>query len=119
MLNPQAQKILNILQDRNWHCPQEWGYADGHCKRITDINKYLFPQDLKIDSKVCDCGNHNGKVFKRRIVLSEPHQTPNPAPRPIKKTHALYDCPSWNVFKVYCPDCRQVLQQQTKVKTLF
>lgn len=68
-LNPQAQKIYEILKDMEWHCPKEWGYADGHCKRITDINRYVGQFGEEIDSDVCDCGRHTSKILKRRIKL--------------------------------------------------
>lgn len=67
-LNSQASYIYNILQDRQWHCPTSWNYADGHCKRITDINRYVREFGLKVDSKVCDCGKHTSKILKRRLV---------------------------------------------------
>lgn len=67
-MNPQAQKIYSILQDSNFHCPSEWGYADGHCKRITDINKYLAPKGQKVVSAICNCGKHTSKVVARKIV---------------------------------------------------
>lgn len=70
-LNPQAEIIYQILLDGNWHCPKEWNYADGHCKRITDINKFLLPIGKEVDSKRCDCGRHLSGVFKRRIILKE------------------------------------------------
>lgn len=68
MLNPQAQKIYQILLDGQWHCPSEWNFADGHCKRITDINNYFKPQGLQVISTICDCGHHTSKVKKRRIA---------------------------------------------------
>jgi len=71
-LTPQAEKIYQILSDYNWHCPVEWHYADGHAKRITDINRFLLPQGLKIESKVCDCGRHQSRILKRKIVEIEP-----------------------------------------------
>ncbi len=67
-MSPQVQRIYSILQDRQWHCPQEWGYADGHCKRITDLNRLLAKDGLEIKSEVCDCGQHISKVLKRKIV---------------------------------------------------
>ena len=66
-LSKQASYIYNILSDWEWHCPQEWFYQDGHCKRFTDINEFLRPQGLEIDSKWCDCGKHVSKVLARRI----------------------------------------------------
>lgn len=69
-LNPQAQRIYDILKDFQWHCPISWGYADGHTKRITDINEYLAPQGLKVDGGWCDCGRHVSKIKKRRLVSS-------------------------------------------------
>lgn len=68
-LNPQAQVIYQILRDMQWHCPKEWGYADGHCKRITDINRYIDQFGQEIDSRLCDCGRHTSKILKRRIKL--------------------------------------------------
>ena len=70
-MNPQAIKIYEILKDGNFHCPREWGYADGHCKRITDINEYLLPKGQKVDSEVCRCGHHISRLKKRRIVVLE------------------------------------------------
>ena len=83
-LNPQAITILNILQDRQWHCPIEWGYADGHTKRITDINEYLKPQGLMVQGDWCNCGRHASKIKRRRIVQldqEKPHSVPNFAPQ--------------------------------------
>lgn len=87
-MNPQAEKIYEILKDGNFHCPREWGYADGHCKRITDINEYLKPLGQEVKSEVCNCGHHNSRIKKRRIVPQEaptrhrmppePRFTPNP-----------------------------------------
>lgn len=71
-MTPQAEKIYQILADGNWHCPIEWGYADGHTKRITDINRYLAPKGMKIESKVCNCGRHSSKVLMRKIVEIDP-----------------------------------------------
>ena len=71
-LSNQSQIIYDILKDGNWHCPQEWGYADGHTKRITDINDYLRPLNQKIASDWCDCGKHTSKIKKRKIVPIEP-----------------------------------------------
>lgn len=74
-LNPQAQKIYDILQDRCWHCPIEWGYADGHAKRITDINEYLKPLGLEVKSEWCDCGRHTARIKKRKIGEKLPYLT--------------------------------------------
>lgn len=71
-MNPQAIKIYEILLDGNWHCPIEWGYADGHTKRITDISRYITPRGQKIASTWCDCGRHTSKVLKRKIVTTSP-----------------------------------------------
>ena len=69
-LNPQAEKIYEILKNPGWHCPIEWGYADGHTKRITDINEYLKPLGKKIESDWCNCGRHISKIKARRIANS-------------------------------------------------
>lgn len=71
-LSGQSWLIYNILYDKQWHCPIEWGYADGHCKRITDINRELEKQGEKIISEACDCGRHTSKILKRKIVSTEP-----------------------------------------------
>jgi hypothetical protein len=66
-LSKQASYIYNILSDWEWHCGIDWGYSDGHAKRITDINEFLRPQGLEVDSKWCNCGRHVSKVLARRI----------------------------------------------------
>ena len=82
-LNPQAIKILDILDTGGWHCCSEWHYADGHCKRISDINEYLKPQGKKVIGEVCKCGRHTAKVYKRMIV---PLDTQSPRLAPILAT---------------------------------
>lgn len=67
-MNPQAQRIYEILKDEAWHCPMEWGYADGHTKRITDINAYLLSRGQEVKRDWCDCGRHTSKVYKRKIM---------------------------------------------------
>ena len=66
-LNPQAQRILDILSDGCWHCAIDWNYSDGHAKRITDISRFIAPT-RKIISDWCDCGRHTAKVKKRKLV---------------------------------------------------
>ena len=70
-LSHQAKKILDILSDNKWHCGIDWSYSDGHTKRITDINRYLEQSGEMIKSAWCDCGRHNARVLKRRIVAKE------------------------------------------------
>ena len=67
-LTKQASYIYNILSDRQWHCPIDWGFADGHAKRLTDINNFLRDKGLMIESDWCNCGRHASKIKKRRIV---------------------------------------------------
>jgi hypothetical protein len=67
-LNPQAEKIYYLLQDLAWHCPIDWGYSDGHGKRLTDINRFLAPRGQKLAYDWCDCGRHTAKLKKRKIV---------------------------------------------------
>lgn len=67
-LNPQAQKILAILRNGFWHCPIDWGYADGHGKRLTDIKRFVVHEGLKLEWDWCDCGRHTAKLKKRRLV---------------------------------------------------
>lgn len=67
-MNPQAQKIFEILQDGRWHCPIDWKYADGHGKRLTDINRYLARFGQNLEWAWCDCGRHTTKIKMRRIV---------------------------------------------------
>lgn len=93
-MNPQATIIYNILLDGQWHCPIEWGYADGHCKRITDINRAVQKDGLKVESKVCDCGRHDSKILKRRLTKME------------QKISTC--CYSQMVFGVCAKDCKKV-----------
>ncbi len=65
-LNKNCQRIYNILEDKEWHCPIEWGYADGHCRRFTDLKQKGFV----IESKVCECGRHESKVLARRLIAT-------------------------------------------------
>lgn len=67
-LNPQAEKILDILSDGNKHCPIEWGYADGHGKRFTDISRYLAQFGKTLENDWCDCGRHTAKIKMRWIA---------------------------------------------------
>ena len=64
----QINKIYKILSDGEWHCPIEWNYADGHTKRITDINKIIAPEGKVVIGEACDCGRHGSRVKKRRVV---------------------------------------------------
>lgn len=64
----QTATLKQILSDRQWHCPIEWNYADGHTKRFTDLNLEFAPEGLKVIGIPCDCGRHTGKVYKRKIV---------------------------------------------------
>ena len=71
-LNPQAQKILEILQDGRKHCPIDWKYADGHGKRLTDINRYLQQFGKTLAWDWCDCGRHTTKIKMRWIIEQNP-----------------------------------------------
>ena len=53
-MNPQAQKILEILEDGGNHCPIDWRWADGHGKRLTDINRYLAESGKTLAWAWCD-----------------------------------------------------------------
>jgi len=75
-LSSQAQKILDILSDRQWHCPIDWNWGDGHGKRITDIIRYLEPFNKTIENDWCDCGRHSARILKRRIVSVTPKFAP-------------------------------------------
>ena len=117
-MTQQAIKIYEILKDKQWHCPIEWGYADGHAKRITDINNYLKTIGQEINSDWCDCGRHTARVYKRRIIaISEnlPHSE-----REYKGTieHSTQElcCPSKRIFGVCARDCQR---QEFKIKQLF
>jgi hypothetical protein len=70
-LSSQAALIYNILLDGEWHCPIEWGYADGHCKRITDINEFLKGTNKKVIGKACFCGRHTSAAVKMRKLVDE------------------------------------------------
>ena len=72
-LSAQAQRILDILSDGQKHCPISWGYADGHGKRLTDINRYLKPLGKKLDWRWCDCGRHTTKIKMRWIAENAPN----------------------------------------------
>ena len=76
-LNPQAIKILVILEDGEKHCPIEWGYADGHGKRFTDITRYLNQFGQKLENDWCDCGRHTTKIKMRWIAPLEPSYASN------------------------------------------
>lgn len=67
-LSNQCQRIYDILKDGQFHCPQEWGFSDGHCKRITDLNRQLAFIGQEIRSEVCNCGRHQSKILMRRIA---------------------------------------------------
>src|SRR3990167_1462969 len=74
-MTSQAQKILEILQDGQKHCPIDWGYSDGHGKRLTDINRYLKQFGKTLACDWCDCGRHTAKI-KMRWLASLPDQLP-------------------------------------------
>lgn len=111
-MNPQATTIYEILKDGNWHCPIEWGYADGHAKRITDINKFLEPQDKKVIGDWCDCGKHKAKVLKRKIVdgVKDVFKT-------TATTNVSYKtcCNSWIIFKEHARDCQTLKVKENKL----
>jgi hypothetical protein len=68
MLNPQAQRILDILSGGSWHCPIDWKFGDGHGRRLTDINRHLALKGQKLAWDWCDCGRHTARIKKRKIV---------------------------------------------------
>ena len=75
-MTPQACKILEILQDGQKHCPIDWRYADGHGKRLTDINRYLRQFGKTLAWDWCDCGRHTTKIKMRWITAILPDQLP-------------------------------------------
>ena len=74
-LTPQAIKILEILEDGYTHCGIDWGYADGHGRRITDINRYLAPLGKTLAYDWCNCGRHKSKIRMRWVAPLEAPQT--------------------------------------------
>jgi hypothetical protein len=102
-------------------------------------NGYLALQDLE---KLCKSEQKklsNGERRLREIMAVNPKvqteknsagaiiaykwsETQNTAPIDPKR-HQLYDCPSWNVYKVYCGDCREAIElaslTKAELKTLF
>ena|SRR3990167_4650680 len=75
-MTSQAQKILEILQDGQKHCPIDWGYSDGHGKRLTDINRYLKQFGKTLACDWCDCGRHTAKIKMRWLASALPDQLP-------------------------------------------
>lgn len=118
-LNPQAERIYEILKDNCWHCPIDWKYSDGHGKRLTDINRYLAPKGLKLDWEWCNCGRHTAQIKKRRIIPLEqpfthdlkPSITPN---LPITATRIAECCASLRLFGIHAKNCQKI-----QVNTLF
>ena len=87
-LNPQAQRILDILSDGQKHCPIDWRFSDGHGKRLTDINRYLESFGKTLAWDWCDCRRHTAKIKMRWVVLA--HQKPNSAPvAPLPPKHDI------------------------------
>lgn len=108
ILSPQALRIYELLKDGVWHCPIDWNYADGHTKRITDINNYLKPLGQQIESQWCDCGRHVAKIKKRRLVDKSVFHT---------TARAGTCCFSYLTFQVHDKDCEKIKEKVTN--TLF
>jgi len=114
-LNPQAQRIYEILKDRQSHCPIEWRYADGHAKRITDINRFLAPQGLTIKSEPCKCGRHISRLLKRQIVPLNPSYALKSAPQTVFRTTATLNpdyCPDCHYFMNHSKSCPQTAKKE-------
>jgi hypothetical protein len=59
-------KILNLLDDNNWHCGNEITnlYIKDDRKRISELNKAGY----KIVGEPCDMHKHTSRVYKRRLI---------------------------------------------------
>jgi hypothetical protein len=90
-LNPQAENILDILSDGMWHCPIDWKYADGHGKRLTDINRYLQENGKQLIWEWCNCGRHTATIKRRRIAPI----TSKPAPQTTLSPNVAKILASW------------------------
>lgn len=67
-LSKACKRIYDILKDGQLHCPNEWNYADGHCKRYTDLNTKLKPLGYAVVPERCNCGIHTSPIMARRLI---------------------------------------------------
>lgn len=72
--SPQQQKIIDYLQDGNWHCMANVDFfMKDDRKRISELNA----RGYEIEGTTCDgrCKiNHSARIFMRRITKRPPRQ---------------------------------------------
>ena len=101
----QHQKIIEMCKDGDWHCQNAFRalYIYSPHKRRSEIEAQ---GEHKFKSRKCEHGVRG--QFDYRMILN-PYQSES-LPHSEAKTHKLHNCPSWNAFGVYCPDCRQAIE---------
>jgi len=102
----QKQEILQMFnQTDGWICSNVFraNYLPEFRARFNDLRKDGFV----IEARTCRQHKHQGQMNEYRLKTSET------APQ-TTKDHTLDDCPSYNVYKVYCPSCRLELAGNTK-----
>lgn len=68
-MNSQKQKILFILQDKNWHCVNE--FIDTYCVDYRRRLKDLDEDGYILTSRKCEKHNHKGGS-KEWYIISAP-----------------------------------------------
>lgn len=66
MKTSQQTKILNLLEDYQWHCGNEITqlYIKDDRKRISELNKAGY----KIIGEPCNLHTHNARVYMRKLI---------------------------------------------------